>query len=419
MKMKNIRLNEYIADVLPKIEKKPCGFLEFPFLSVSYGKHYANAVFTWDNFHMALRFADDGNIEYLRYLVDNLSLYQADNGYIPCIVSADNSPKNYLAEFHAQPFLAQAAGLYLCKGGENVWAKEAWPKLVKYLEFWEESYQYKNGLFFWKETYMGGFDNDAASSFLPAGSVISPDVNSWIYLEYLAMAKLAEYLNDQNAQKKYAQKADELKKHINTILWSEKDESYLSYSIEHKTVFMGFSKDFCDLGLDGVCGKYSFQSCSNFIPLYARIASPNQAQKMIERYLIDPKHFWSKYGVCSLSRSSEYYNNAVWGNPGRYGDRSRSMTNSNWQGPVWMPLCYFACHALNYYGYKDKAMKMAENSIDTLLSSLDKMGSFAENFDSETGEPLYCNEFASWNILMDILPKELDKNTWQIQLLFD
>ncbi len=181
---------------------------------------------------------------------------------------------------------------------------------------------------------------------------------------------------------------------------------------------MGFNKDFHDLGMTGGIGKYSFQSSSNFIPLYARIASPNQAQKMIERYLINPQHFWSDYGVRSLSRSSEFYNNAVWGNPGRYGD-SKRMTNSNWQGPVWMPLCYFAAHALNYYDYKDKAIEMAQNSIETLLASLDKMGSFAENFDAETGEPLYCTEFASWNILMDILPKELSNNTWPMKLLFD
>lgn len=415
---KRTELKKYIVEILPKIEKEASGFLKYPFLSVSYGKHYANSVFSWDNFHMALRFSTDGKIEYLRYLVDNLVLYQRNNGYIHCVVSSQRDPQNYSAEFHAQPFLAQAVCLYLSKGRDVNWSKGVFGKLVKYLDFWENSYQYENGLFAWKETYMGGFDNDAASSFLSSGSVISPDVNSWIYLEYLAMAKLAECLKDKNSQKEYKQKADKLKQNINTILWSEEDGAYLSYSIEHKTLFMGFNKIFHDLALGRDIGKYSFQSCSNFIPLYARIASQEQAQKMIERYLITPQHFWSEYGLRSLSRSSEYYNNAVWGNPPRYGDPNR-MTNSNWQGPVWMPLCYFGAHALNYYGYKDKAMELAQNSINTLLGSLEKIGSFAENFDAETGKPLYCVEFASWNILMDILPEELNNDTWQMQLFFN
>ena len=248
------KVDEYIAEILPKIEKEPQGFLEYPFLSVSYGKHYANSIYTWDNFHMALRFAATGKIEYLRYLVDNLSLYQADSGYIHCVIHADNNPADYSTEFHAQPFLAQAASLYILKGGDKNWSKEVWSKLVKYLEFWEKSYQYENGLFVWKETYMSGFDNDAATSFLPSGSVISPDVNSWLYLEYLAMAKMAESLDDEESQKIYNQKAETLKQNINTILWSEKDESYLSYNIESETLFIGL-----DVGLEGNIGKYSFQ----------------------------------------------------------------------------------------------------------------------------------------------------------------
>ncbi len=77
---------------------------------------------------------------------------------------------------------------------------------------------------------------------------------------------------------------------------------------------------------------------------------------MIERYVLSADHFLSAFGIRSLSRSSEYYNNAIWGNPPRYGPHDR-LTNSNWQGPVWVPLCCFVAHAPAHYGYGCEAGK--------------------------------------------------------------
>ena len=219
--------------------------------------------------------------------------------------------------FHAQPFLMQGMAMYLSLSGDKSWVLANYPKLKKYLEYWKNVYAAPFGLFYWGASWMSGFDNDISSTIMLPQTVITPDLCSWIYMEYLAAAQIAKTMNWSEDAEKYCLLAAELKKQINAILWNEKDQSYCAYNVRLGKHLFSYG----DLTGEHFIGKYAFQSCSNLIPLYARIASPEQARSMIEKYVIAPEHFWSEFGVRSLSRSSEYYNNALWGNPGRYSEQ--------------------------------------------------------------------------------------------------
>jgi glycogen debranching enzyme len=406
------RLHKYIEEIIPKLQHEANGYLTSPFLSVSCGQHYANAIYAWDNHHMSMRLAYGGHPEYFRHLIDALAHYQGADGFIPSIVGSGRGPMHSSPRFHAQPFLMQGMAMYLELTGDKPWVTANYPKLKKYLEYWKNVHSAPFGLFYWGASWMG-FDNDISSSIMLPETVITPDLCSWIYLEYLAAAQIAAVMNWSDDTEKYRLLAAELKKQINTILWNEKAQSYCAYNVRIGKQLFAYG----DLTGEHFIGNYAFQSCSNLIPLYARIASPEQAKAMIEKYVIAPEHFWSEYGVRSLSRSSEYYNNALWGNPGRYSEQHR-LTNSNWQGPIWIPICYFVFHALRHYGFTSKAEELAANTVNLLASSLDHMGSFAENYDGDTGKPLYCIDFASWNILADQMPKERSSGKWIMDTVF-
>ncbi len=94
------------------------------------------------------------------------------------------------------------------------------------------------------------------------------------------------------------------------------------------------------------------------------------------------------------------------------------LTNSNWQGPVWVPLNYFMFHALLFYGFAGEAEILSSRTINMLVHSLNKIGSFAENYDSDNGTPLYCKDFASWNILADMMPQETINKKWIMDAIF-
>ena len=61
---------------------------------------------------------------------------------------------------------------------------------------------------------------------------------------------------------------------------------------------------------------------------------------------------------------------------------------------------------------------MADDTFKVVAMSLNQLGYMRENFDGETGEPLYADYFASWNILADLMPDYLPGGKKPVQLFF-
>jgi len=406
------QVHRHIERIMPKLEKPPGRWVRHPFLAITHGKFYPGTICCWDNHHMALRFADAGKPEYLRHLVDTLLDYQESNGFAPNIVLTASGPIPCLPRFHAQPFLAQAALIYLACTNDRNWAAAQFEPLLKYLAYYETRQMTPLGLFRWEQSWMSGMDNDVSTSFLLPESVVTPDINAWIYLEYCAAAALAAQLNRLRDSRRLAARAKRLHRAVNKYLWFDKVGSYAAFNL-----LTGLPQFHLAVGAENVQDNYAFQSCSNLIPLYARMAPRNRARQMLKKYVLGKDHFLSRFGIRSLSCSSPYYNNAFWGNPPRFGNHQR-MTNSNWQGPVWVPLCYFMFHALRYYGLKKESRDLADRTLRLLALSLKTVGSFTENYDAETGKPLYATGFASWNLLADRMHPGLNSGRWIMDPVF-
>ena len=63
--------------------------------------------------------------------------------------------------------------------------------------------------------------------------------------------------------------------------------------------------------------------------------------------------------------------------------------------------------ALINYGYASEAEDAMHNLHKALACDITKNGMMHENYDAETGEPLYAEHFGSWNVLADLMPSEL------------
>lgn len=414
MKNSNYHIvHQYISDILPQVERPPEGKILFPWLSVSCGMHYGSTIFTWDYHHAAMRFAIAGRPEYLRYLVDNLMVYQQPDGNTPNVVHVETGPRFLDMPFHAQPFLFQSAFLYVSQTGDTAWGESVFEKLVKYLKYYDKGYTGAFGLKRWRVGWMGGLDNDVVTAFLPPDTIASCDVNAWYYIELLAAAKLAKLLERSEETSMFARSSKVHREIVNDKLWYDEMKSYSAFSLCDGAPHFSLSFD----NVPAEIGKFAFQSCSNLIPLYARMADAGAASEMIKTYVINEKHFWSPHGIRSLSAASEYYNNAVFGNPSRFGDHRR-MEESNWQGPVWVPNNYFTFQALRHYGFTKEAGILADRTVDVLANCLKTQGSFSENFNSETGKPLYATHFASWNLLADTMHDDLESGNWIMDTVF-
>lgn len=394
------KVHEYIEYLMTIIRKPPMGKFPVPSLATTAGEFYAAGMFTWDTHHMTMRYAMGGQPEMMKYFLDTMFLFQRTDGFISCVISADNGPCD-LEDFHAQPYLAQNAAIYLARTGDLESAK-CWIKpLEGYINYWLNHFASPMGLFHWGSVYMSGFDNEITGDSFPPHTTLPPDLPSLLYLECRAMAYLLTRLNQDGKQ--YEERAAAIKAAINETLWDEDMGTYTAYNLITGRVQTSWS----DGSLNSTVGKYAYVSCPALLTLFAGTATPERAKRMIETYVLSPEHFRSKFGIRSLSKSSEYYNNARWGNPPRF-NRWNVLTTSNWQGPVWIPLNWFVFHGLLRYGFRRDAELLAQDTTNLLALALERQGFFRENFHAETGEGLYADQFASWDILGDTFQLYLD-----------
>ena len=128
---------------------------------------------------------------------------------------------------------------------------------------------------------------------------------------------------------------------------------------------------------------------TNFIPLWAGIASPAQANRMIAT-LLDPGQFWAPHGVRTLSKDEKPY------------DPERGY----WRGPVWVLPNYLMMHGLLNYGHKAEAAELADKTQSLLIADFQKTGGMNENYNPETGFPDASGHFVSWNLLAEHMKEE-------------
>jgi glycogen debranching enzyme len=402
-----------IQRIMPLVERPPEGKILYPWLANTYGDYYASTIYTWDFHHAALRFAVAGRPEYLRFLVDNLLAYQQADGLTPGVVFVERGARFTEPPYHSPPFLFQAAFLYVHRSGDAGWGDRVLDQLGRYLDYYDRNYTAAFGLKRWRVGWMGGLDNDVVTAFLPPDTIASADINGWLYIEFLAAAKLARRLGRAAAAEAFTRRARQQRETVNDKLWYGAVSSYSAFSLCDGAPLFRFGAP----DVPSRSGQFAFQSCSNLIPLYARLPGSDAARAMIQAYVVNAEHFWSPWGIRSLSKASEFFNNAVWGNPSRFGDHRR-LCESNWQGPVWVPISYFVFHALRHYGFTQEAEILADRTVQLLAASIEHREPFPENFHSETGEPLYAACYGSWNLLADTLHDDLVPGRWIMEPIF-
>lgn len=387
------KVHEHIEKALPQLHHAAAGNLPYSTLSVTCGQLYSGVVYGWDNCLMGIRYAAAGQSQVLADTVGNLLHYQHSTGYVPNILTDDGPCASH---WHAQPYLAQSVAICLAADNKMEWAKSLYEKLTAYIDYYFKFFSMPGGLLRWENQYKSGIDNELVGCLYPPEQLIAPDINALMYLELRAMHYIAQRLG---LESKWDKRAEKLKQAINDYLWNEEEGCYGTRDVTCDEVKISW----IDLEGGSTSGKYAFVSSPALLVLYAGVATDERAKRMIENYVLSPKHFRSQWGIRSLSKSSAYINNAKWGCAGKFDPIDR-ICNSNWQGPVWTPLCWFAFQGLMRYGYQDEAEKLTADVMHLLSRSLDKFGGWSENYNEETGDNLEADNFFSWNILMDLLP---------------
>jgi hypothetical protein len=144
-------------------------------------------------------------------------------------------------------------------------------------------------------------------------------------------------------------------------------------------------------------GRFSHHlSPTNFYPLIAGVASPEQAKEMIERHLLNPKEFWGTYVLPTIARNDPAFADQYY-----------------WRGNIWGPTNYLVYEGLNRYGQDKVALEFAERSYNLFMSDWQQIEHSNENYSplggSSGGDPHY-----TWGTLLCLIPLEqfIDETPW-------
>ncbi len=394
--------------------KEPGGVLQYPFITPG-SDQYADVLWDWDSWltNVAIRqiLLDKGSkserkeaLKYERGCVLNYLSFGGMNGWIPFYIPRNSGSRVermekvieeygglYESNMH-KPCLAQhAAFLVKQDNGNAEWLREKFYFLQAFVNAYQNHYKNnETGLCFWANDVSIGVDTDPSTFYRPDKSSGSIFLNTLLYKELKAMEYLANTLNLSEIASFYKKDAEDLLQSIRTHCWDERDGFY--YSVDLNMSDYHAPKGWQDLHIGGAkkwdCVIERLDVWSGFMPLWGKIATPEQAERIVKEHYLDKKRFNSPYGVRTLSPLEKMYDVRASGNP------------SSWLGPIWGVSNYLTFKGLLNYNYNDEAKEMATETIKMFGRDIEENGAMHEYYLPESGQPVLNKGFKNWNYLV-------------------
>ena len=110
-------------------------------------------------------------------------------------------------------------------------------------------------------------------------------------------------------------------------------------------------------------------SPTNFYALLARVATPEQAERMIDEHFYNPKKFWGDWIMPSISRDDPAYADQMY-----------------WRGRIWAPMNFLVYLGMRNYPLDQARRDIVEKSKALILKEWQEKGHVHENYNADTGE---------------------------------
>jgi len=279
--------------------------------------------------------------------------WEQPDGHIPCAewIMPDECP----------PIFAWAAWHVYEQSHDVQFLEDIYPGLQNNYDFWWAHNMVGDSLFTGGSL---GMDN------LPRGGrgAAQSDATAWMALFARDMARIASEVHDPQTSERYWVDRGKIQEAINSQLWDDTSGFYYDQTPS---------------------GSFIYQkSYTGLIPLIAGIVPPERVPRILSA-LRDENQFLSVGGIRSMSADASLYI------PGTAGHG----VNSNWRGPVWVPINHMLIEAL-----RDDDPRLAEDIrnrvVDNVEADWQATSRLHEFFDGDTGKGLGADEQAGWTALV-------------------
>lgn len=245
-------------------------------------------------------------------------------------------------------WFADAVQSVMLATGDRSLGQRLLPGLVGNYRAWERTHQESNGLF--KQ-----IDDRDGMEYSLGGSGYRPSINSYMYGDAVAIAAIAKSCGDVRLANEFEAKAKEVKRLVETKLWSQRD-------------------GFFETARDETCGV---REEIGFVPWYFNLPSPGFETAW--QQLIDPSGFSATYGPTTAERRASGFMHA-------------ENHDCLWNGPSWpyatTQTLVAMANLLDNYHQDVVSRKDYFNLIQDYAASQWKGGRpwVAEDLDADTGK---------------------------------
>lgn len=197
-------------------------------------------------------------------------------------------------------------------------------------------------------------------------------------LEFADVGLMSMYVSDCEA---LATIADILGKHKEAADLRDRGSRYRA-----KLGTMWSDRDGIFLNRDLSTGEFNHRlSPTNFYPLLARAATPQQADRMIKEHLLNEDEFWGPWVLPSIARDDPAFKSQIY-----------------WSGRIWGPMNYLVYLGLRNYDHAEVRKALAQRSARLYLKEWAKSGHTYENYNAitGTGEEGARDDLYNWGALL-------------------
>ncbi|WP_020529067.1 MGH1-like glycoside hydrolase domain-containing protein [Flexithrix dorotheae] len=342
-------------------------------------------IFDWDTYFIALVAAIENKaLAYNNVFAITKSI--TDGGFIPN-VAATYKKSNDRSQ---PPVGAMTVKMIYDQYQEKWFLEEVYDELLTWNRWWAKNRDNQGYLSWGSHPHPEGMEaNTLQAAKWESGLDNSPMFDEAVFNEethmlelasvglmgmYIAdckyLAAISRELGKGNEERELLERAEKYAKKLNE-LWDEN---------------LGIYRD-----KDLVTGKFTNHlSPTHFYPLLAAVPNQQQAERMVNEHLMNPKEFYGDYMIPSISRNDSAY-----------------PDNSYWRGRIWAPMNYLVYMGLRNYDLPEARKTMAEKSTKLLMQEWMEEGHIHENYNAENGEGddmRNSDPFYAWGGLLGYIP---------------
>jgi hypothetical protein len=335
--------------------------------SVGWGGY---VIFDWDTFFAAtLASAGDKDLAYAN-AIETLREETAE-GFVPNYARAGN----WKSFDRSEPPVGAITVLGLYRQfGERWFLNQTFPALLKWNNWWAE-HRDVDGYLSWGsdgQNPPGDLDDSARGTregaILESGLDNSPMYDDAAYDSQLHVLRFA----DVGLMSMYVADCDALAVMADVLGHAEEARTLRARSEKYRNKLQTlWSADFgIFLNKDLRSGQFSKRlSPTNFYPMLAHAATPEQAELMVKKHLLNPEEFWGEWVIPSIARNDPAFKD-----------------QNYWRGRIWGPMNYLVYLGLRNYDLPEVRGQFADRSYALFLKEWREHGHVHENYNAILGQ---------------------------------